>query len=235
MVRRGLAPRAKKGLDAGVDRTGHVVDMKVEIGLRRSGTNESEGNGNSNKSNESTTSKIIFRSPIGLAAGFDKNGIAIPGLFDLGFSFVEIGSVTPLPQPGNPKPRSFRLVEDKGVINRFGFNSEGVEKVKEYLEEYRKECGGARPDSLEMTESSANDNDDDLAVRVSHSANSVLWALGWAWHRVMGTQTKTGVLGVNLGKNKLSTDEIGVSNYINNQFRSSLQCFLDLCKKLIRL
>mmetsp|Transcript_26857 Transcript_26857/g.54821 ORF Transcript_26857/g.54821 Transcript_26857/m.54821 type:complete len:442 (-) Transcript_26857:737-2062(-) len=213
VVRRGLAPRAKKGLDAGVDRTGHVVDMEVEIGLRRSGTNESGGNGNSNKSIESskstTSSKIIFRSPIGLAAGYDKNGIAIPGLFDLGFSFVEIGSVTPLPQPGNPKPRSFRLVEDKGVINRFGFNSEGVEKVKEYLEEYRKEFGGARPDSLEMTESSATDNDEDLAVGVSHSANSVLWALGWAWHRIMGKQPKTGVLGVNLGKNKLSNDEIG--------------------------
>lgn len=56
--------------------------------------------------------------PIGLAAGFDKHAEAIMGLRDLGFGFVEIGSVTPLPQPGNDKPRVFRLSEDKAVINR---------------------------------------------------------------------------------------------------------------------
>ncbi|ODV91307.1 hypothetical protein CANCADRAFT_57589 [Tortispora caseinolytica NRRL Y-17796] len=68
-------------------------------------------------------------SPVGLAAGFDKNGEAIDGLFDLGFSYVEIGSVTPEPQPGNPKPRVFRLPEDRAVINRYGFNSDGAVKV----------------------------------------------------------------------------------------------------------
>lgn len=205
VVRRGLAPRAKRGLDAGVDRTGHVVDTTVEIGVRRSGHGQSEGG----LATSSTT--IRFRSPIGLAAGFDKNGIAIPGLFDLGFSSVEIGSVTPLPQPGNPKPRSFRLVEDKGVINRFGFNSEGVERVKGYLEEYRRDFGGAGPPSRRMTESSTLEAIAvDPAVGISHSAkNSVRRALGLAWHRVAGTQTKTGVLGVNLGKNKSSDDEIG--------------------------
>mmetsp|Transcript_26961 Transcript_26961/g.63971 ORF Transcript_26961/g.63971 Transcript_26961/m.63971 type:complete len:156 (-) Transcript_26961:220-687(-) len=66
----------------------------------------------------SNTRRLEFDGPIGLAAGFDKNGTAIAGLFDVGFSFVEIGSVTPLPQPGNSKPRSFRLLEDSGVINR---------------------------------------------------------------------------------------------------------------------
>lgn len=63
--------------------------------------------------------------PIGLAAGFDKDGEAIDGLFDLGFSWVEIGSVTPKPQPGNPSPRVFRLPEDSGLINRYGFPSLG--------------------------------------------------------------------------------------------------------------
>lgn len=58
------------------------------------------------------------RSPIGLAAGYDKDGEAVPGLSNLGFGFVEIGSVTPQPQPGNPKPRVFRLPEDQAVINR---------------------------------------------------------------------------------------------------------------------
>ncbi|CAL1708361.1 unnamed protein product [Somion occarium] len=63
--------------------------------------------------------------PIGIAAGFDKNGEAIDGLFNLGFSWVEIGSVTPKPQPGNPKPRVFHLPSDRALINRYGFPSEG--------------------------------------------------------------------------------------------------------------
>ncbi|OCB83992.1 hypothetical protein A7U60_g8663 [Sanghuangporus baumii] len=67
--------------------------------------------------------------PIGLAAGFDKNGEAIDGLFDLGFSWVEIGSITPKPQPGNPKPRVFHLPEDSAMINRYGFPSEGAVSV----------------------------------------------------------------------------------------------------------
>ena len=61
---------------------------------------------------------LHFHNPIGLAAGFDKHGEAVDGLLKAGFGFVEIGSVTPLPQPGNDKPRVFRLMEDKAVINR---------------------------------------------------------------------------------------------------------------------
>lgn len=60
-----------------------------------------------------------FSNPVGLAAGFDKDGVAVDGMLKTGFGFVEIGSVTPQPQPGNPKPRLFRLMEDKGVINRY--------------------------------------------------------------------------------------------------------------------
>ena len=59
-----------------------------------------------------------FSNPVGLAAGFDKDGVAVDGMLKTGFGFVEVGSVTPKPQPGNPKPRLFRLVEDQGVINR---------------------------------------------------------------------------------------------------------------------
>jgi dihydroorotate dehydrogenase len=70
-----------------------------------------------------------FKNPIGLAAGFDKDGEAIPGLRKSGFGFIEIGSVTPRPQPGNPKPRVFRLEGDEAVINRYGFNSQGVGPV----------------------------------------------------------------------------------------------------------
>ncbi|GGF79727.1 dihydroorotate dehydrogenase (quinone) [Azorhizobium oxalatiphilum] len=69
---------------------------------------------------------IDFPNPIGLAAGFDKHAEIIDPLLAMGFGFVEAGSVTPRPQPGNPKPRLFRLDEDGGVINRFGFNSHGL-------------------------------------------------------------------------------------------------------------
>lgn len=68
-----------------------------------------------------------FRNPIGLAAGFDKDAVAVLPLMQLGFGFVEVGTVTPRPQPGNPKPRLFRLEEDQAVINRMGFNNGGLD------------------------------------------------------------------------------------------------------------
>ncbi|OAJ35778.1 dihydroorotate dehydrogenase (fumarate) [Batrachochytrium dendrobatidis JEL423] len=71
--------------------------------------------------------------PLGLAAGYDKNAEAVDALFGFGFGMVEIGSVTPQPQPGNPKPRMFRLLKDKAVINRYGFNSQGHQAIVERL------------------------------------------------------------------------------------------------------
>jgi dihydroorotate dehydrogenase len=68
---------------------------------------------------------LVFPSPVGLAAGFDKDAEVPDALLGLGFGYVEVGTITPLPQPGNPKPRLFRLVEDAGVINRMGFNNRG--------------------------------------------------------------------------------------------------------------
>ncbi len=70
---------------------------------------------------------LRFRNPIGLAAGFDKDGVAIRGLARLGFGFIETGTVTPRPQPGNPAPRVFRLVSDQAVINRYGMNGLGLD------------------------------------------------------------------------------------------------------------
>jgi dihydroorotate dehydrogenase len=72
---------------------------------------------------------LRFAHPLGLAAGFDKDGRCLPALHALGFSFAEVGTVTPRPQPGNPPPRLFRLTEDKALINRLGFPSEGAEMV----------------------------------------------------------------------------------------------------------
>jgi dihydroorotate dehydrogenase len=72
---------------------------------------------------------IDFPNPVGLAAGLDKNGEYIDALAALGFGFIEIGTVTPRPQPGNPKPRMFRLVGHEALVNRLGFNNDGVEKL----------------------------------------------------------------------------------------------------------
>lgn len=74
---------------------------------------------------------ITFPNPIGLAAGLDKNGEVIDGMAALGFGFIEVGTVTPRPQPGNPKPRLFRVREAQGIINRFGFNNLGVDHLIE--------------------------------------------------------------------------------------------------------
>jgi dihydroorotate dehydrogenase len=73
-----------------------------------------------------TVAGLSFANPIGLAAGFDKEAVALPALMRMGFGFVEAGTVTPRPQAGNPRPRLFRLVEDGAVINRMGFNNAGI-------------------------------------------------------------------------------------------------------------
>ena len=80
---------------------------------------------------------LDFPNPLGLAAGFDKNAEVIGPMLDLGLGFVEVGSVTPLPQHGNPKPRVFRLAEDRGVINRLGFNNQGLVAAADRLRIWR--------------------------------------------------------------------------------------------------
>lgn len=81
---------------------------------------------------------LQFKNPVGLGAGFDKNALYLRELDTIGFGFVEIGTVTPKPQDGNPKPRLFRLKKDEALINRMGFNNDGVEKIVERLEKWRK-------------------------------------------------------------------------------------------------
>jgi dihydroorotate dehydrogenase len=82
-----------------------------------------------------------FSNPVGLAAGFDKNAEVPDAMLRFGFGFVETGTVTPRPQPGNPKPRMFRLVEDRALINRLGFNNEGVDVVRARLAARRGRAG----------------------------------------------------------------------------------------------
>src|SRR6185369_14487016 len=76
---------------------------------------------------------LRFASPIGLAAGFDKDGIGVRALFSLGFASVEVGTVTNEPQPGNPRPRMFRLVADRALVNRMGFNNGGADAAASRL------------------------------------------------------------------------------------------------------
>jgi len=88
-----------------------------------------------NKKLERNLFGLTFKNPVGLAAGFDKNALLFDELSNFGFGFIEIGTVTPLPQDGNPKKRLFRLKEDKAIINRMGFNNEGVEASVKRLEQ----------------------------------------------------------------------------------------------------
>ena len=106
---------------------------------------------------------LTFPNPVGLAAGMDKNGAHIDALFGLGFGFVEVGTVTPRAQEGNPKPRMFRLPQYQAVINRLGFNNEGV----------------------------------DVLV-----------------HNVERARRKKGLLGINIGKNKDTSNERAASDYL---------------------
>ncbi len=87
--------------------------------------------------NKTTVFGIDFPSPVGLAAGFDKNAAYLQALQCLGFGFVEIGTVTPVAQEGNPKPRLFRLPADKALLNRMGFNNAGMEAISDNLKAWR--------------------------------------------------------------------------------------------------
>ncbi|HEU5314035.1 MAG TPA: dihydroorotate dehydrogenase (quinone), partial [Candidatus Udaeobacter sp.] len=80
---------------------------------------------------------LTFPNPIGLAAGLDKNGVALPAWAALGFGFIEMGTVTAMAQPGNPKPRIFRLPEQQALINRLGFNNDGADAIAKRLRELR--------------------------------------------------------------------------------------------------
>lgn len=102
-----------------------------------------------------TIAGVVFPNPVGLAAGLDKDAEAIAGLFGLGFGAVEVGTLTPRPQPGNPQPRLFRLVEDEAVINRMGFNNHGIDAAIARIATLRRRPGvlginvGANKDSVD--------------------------------------------------------------------------------------
>ena len=107
---------------------------------------------------ESRVAGIAFPNPVGMAAGFDKDAEVADALLGLGFGFVEVGSITPLPQPGNPKPRLFRLEKDRAVINRMGFNNGGAEAAA-----VRVAARGDRPGVLGINIGANKDSADRIA------------------------------------------------------------------------
>ena len=111
---------------------------------------------------------LTFKNPVGLAAGFDKNAEYYRDFSNFGFGFVEIGTVTPLPQPGNPKKRIFRLVEDKSLINRLGFNNKGVEAVANNLKKRRDIIIGANIGKNFFTENIDAHNDYLMCLKNLH-------------------------------------------------------------------
>ncbi|MGR3493379.1 MAG: quinone-dependent dihydroorotate dehydrogenase [Shimia sp.] len=120
-----------------------------------------------------TIAGLTLPSPIGLAAGFDKNAEAIEPLARCGFGFLEVGAATPRPQPGNPKPRLFRLSEDRAVINRFGFNNQGMEAIADRLSRYQ----GIVPLGINLgANKDSTDRAADYASVLRHTAKHVDFA-----------------------------------------------------------
>jgi dihydroorotate dehydrogenase len=160
---------------------------------------------------------LTFRNPVGLAAGYDKDAVAVRGLAALGFGHIEVGTVTPRPQEGNPRPRVFRLVEDQAVINRMGFPGKGAEYValslrgsqRRHLHPVR---AGSPPgrDGLPHTCPGAARQGKCLGVQVSNPRAGEEIASPSSQAR---NDTKV-VIGVNLGKNKDTLLENAAEDYL---------------------
>lgn len=154
--------------------------------------------GSNNNNAQKKRYGLVFPNPIGLAAGFDKDGQAIQPLLDMGFGSVEIGSVTPKPQPGNAKPRMFRLVDDLGIINRYGFNSKGADDVEENLKAFRQS---------QQQQAAEHVSHDETNTYSKYIKPLVSWISPPA-------KPAHGLLGINIGKNK--TTEDAKVDYVQN-------------------
>src|SRR6185503_11998562 len=118
---------------------------------------------------------LTFKNPVGLAAGYDKDAVAIKGLSALGFGHLEVGTVTPKPQPGNAHPRVFRLLEDEAVINRMGFPGKGAEFVAMSLRGgLRREASKSRRSNLPIVGGSFHRNDIIIGVNLGKNKDTPL-------------------------------------------------------------
>jgi dihydroorotate dehydrogenase len=180
LTQRGLAPRHRpSSLE-------QRLDVKSVLAIPMDG--------------ETNSSSLVFPNPIGLAAGFDKDGQAIQALLDMGFGSVEIGTVTPQPQPGNPKPRMFRLADDLGIINRYGFNSKGADIVENNLRAFRQA-------QAQATQQNSTTNN-----KQQQHQQSMLLSLFYTLFPP--PKPAQGLLGINIGKNKITED--AKIDYVHN-------------------
>jgi dihydroorotate dehydrogenase len=124
-----------------------------------------------------TIAGLDLANPVGLAAGFDKNATAIAPLSRAGFGWIEVGAATPLPQPGNPKPRLFRLIEDRAAINRFGFNNDGMEAIAARLADRPKDAHTSIPVGLNLgANKDSTDKAHDFATVLEHCRDHIDFA-----------------------------------------------------------
>jgi dihydroorotate dehydrogenase len=145
---------------------------------------------------------LHFKNPVGLAAGFDKNALYLTELEALGFGFVEIGTVTPKPQAGNDKPRLFRLPQDKALINRMGFNNDGVQVVARRLKEWKERQLEIDNRQLAISNKQLAVDNTDSPLTIHHSRL---------------------IIGGNIGKNKVTPNEDAWKDY-ELCFRALFDC-----------
>jgi dihydroorotate dehydrogenase len=138
LLKAGVAPREPRRVAFPRIETGaraNLYQKRELIAWRKRGPSREPSS--TSRRLETTVWGMRFPNPVGLAAGFDKQAQVMSPVLDMGFGFLEVGGVTPLPQAGNPKPRLFRLDADGGIINRFGLNSQGLAVVRQRLELWR--------------------------------------------------------------------------------------------------
>ncbi|WP_205509351.1 quinone-dependent dihydroorotate dehydrogenase [Longitalea arenae] len=152
---------------------------------------------------------LRFKNPVGLAAGFDKNALYLTELEALGFGFVEIGTVTPKPQAGNDKPRLFRLPKDKALINRMGFNNDGVQVVAQRLKDWR--------------EKQRTTNNKQWPGGKMQTAGSNSSPLHEGSHSPLTIDHLPLIIGGNIGKNKVTPNEDAWKDY-EICFRALFDC-----------
>ncbi len=154
---------------------------------------------------------LPFRNPVGLGAGFDKNASYLRELETLGFGFVEIGTVTPLPQAGNEKPRSFRLPADKALINRMGFNNDGVKVIRERLEEWKNKGIGNRDKGVGSRDKGLGNSLP--AGRQGNRDNGLGNSLPAGRQGIRDKGLGRMIIGGNIGKNKNTPNEEAWKDY----------------------
>lgn len=148
---------------------------------------------------ERTVLGLKFPNPVGMAAGFDKDATVYRELGLLGLGFVEVGTITPLAQPGNPRPRLFRLPKDRAIINRMGFNNKGMENAADNL---RPCCGGHIAQRIHAAHGiGAHPDLGSHAARASHGGKNK-------------GKNKRPVIGINIGKNTLTPNESAAQDYL---------------------